>query len=484
MVGIEWERNEVSTKEELLLNPEENDSVIDVNDAKYLKSIVEELHTNEDNECINELISSIDKNFDCWMKEHIPDILKWITQNFLKTDTELDPTTTTTLQDMLRSDIAPGEREMFLSFLTWLQKYDQDNDFGQYSITLTQWTNKYTIDISIQNLLSHLESVDNNGEDVTNDLFALEEWGLDTAEVPAELEWLVNDILQDPPKPPEKQQQETIRWLIKQGKVWEALTQTMDLLISIFFGSKEEAWLEDFQKYTIEYSELSDEDLQDKINRLSYKIRNGWISVNQRVRFCYALSRAKDEKLERENPDITVFEKLWRNIKKGDVLLMNKDAKEQWFNIEDKLSNEWLQTVSSSPRTHTVLVTKIEWDSIEITHASWSAKKVVTQDLSRYLQFYKATDICVLQQPQESRQKSVEYAKSLVWAEYDDRAAVYQALWKENKQDDKYNCGELVGDSLLAANSTRFEDLEQKTYPSDFLISSYLMPSYMTTIYS
>jgi hypothetical protein len=213
-------------------------------------------------------------------------------------------------------------------------------------------------------------------------------------------------------------------------------------------------------------------------------MRDTWLSVNQKVRFCYALSRAKDEQVERENPNMTVFEKLWHNIQAWDVLLMNKDGKEQWFDIKNKISTDWLQIASNSPRTHTVLVTKVEWKSIEITHASWTAKKVLSEDLQSYVQSYKATDICVLQQPQASRDKSIAYAKEQIWAKYDSVAAVTQALGKANNKNNKYNCGELVWDSLTTAHPQQFENLEWKTYPADFLVSDYLLPSYMTTIYS
>jgi hypothetical protein len=57
-------------------------------------------------------------------------------------------------------------------------------------------------------LINHIESIDDR-QDATVDLFALQE-GVEIADIPEELQSLVNDILTDPPKPPEKEQQETI----------------------------------------------------------------------------------------------------------------------------------------------------------------------------------------------------------------------------------------------------------------------------------
>ncbi len=131
-------------------------------------------------------------------------------------------------------------------------------------------------------------------------------------------------------------------------------------------------------------------------------------------------------------------------------------------------------------------MTKVSGNDIEITHASGRSedKKVIKEDLFAYTKKYKAMDICVLQQPPESRTKSIEHAYSLLGKDYDNKSATKQAILGANNGDDAYNCGELVADSLLAANPVKFQDLENKTFPSDFLLNTYILPSYMTTIVS
>jgi uncharacterized protein YycO len=104
--------------------------------------------------------------------------------------------------------------------------------------------------------------------------------------------------------------------------------------------------------------------------------------------------------------------------------------------------------------------------------------------LEAYLKRYKAIDIGVLQQPVDSRQKSIAYANSLLGKPYDSMSAAKQALLGSNTQDESYNCGELVADALVHGNPVQFQDLQSKTFPSDFLFNRYLEPSYMTTIVS
>jgi len=324
------------------------------------------------------------------------------------------------------------------------------------------------------------------------DLFAIEYDKNKNDIVPEKLQSLVNDIMQDPPKPPENHDQEKIGDLLKKGKIGEALTQTIDLISSILFKSKKKSGLDTFKKYNMDYTNIPDTPLQEQINWLQSKVKKSWISINKKLRFTYALSRAKDEKNKREKTDISPFEALAKNIQAGDILLMNKDGKSETFtdllvdNTVGKIATGGLQIASNSIWTHTVMVTKVSGNSIEITHASGRKEdmKVLKEDLYTYTKKYTAMDICVLQQPPESRQKSIDYAYSLLGESYDNKSATKQAVLGKNEKDNAYNCGELVADSLLAANPVIFQELENKTFPSDFLVNNYILPSYMTTIVS
>ena len=320
------------------------------------------------------------------------------------------------------------------------------------------------------------------------DLFAIEHDINKNNIVPEQLQSLVNDIMQDPPKPPEAPDQEKIGDLLRKGKIADALTQAAELLSSILFWSKKKAGLDDFKKYNIDFDKMDKVQLKEQIDRLQSKVKQSWLSVNQKLRFAYSLSRAKDAKIKKENPESKPFDALAKNIQVGDVLLMNKDAKSSGIvdGLKWKVANDWLQITSNSIRTHTVIVTKVSGNDIEITHASGRSedKKVIKEDLFAYTKKYKAMDICVLQQPPESRTKSIEHAYSLLGKDYDNKSATKQAILGSNDNDDVYNCGELVADSLLAANPAKFKDLENKTFPSDFLLNTYILPSYMTTIVS
>lgn len=316
------------------------------------------------------------------------------------------------------------------------------------------------------------------------DLFTIEHDVNKNTIVPEKLQLLVNDIMQDPPKPPETQEQEKIGELLKKWKIADALTQAVELASSILFGSKKKTGLDDFKKYNVDFDKMDDTQLQEQIDRLQSKVKQSWLSVNQKLRFAYALSRAKDAKSKKEKSDIKPFEALAKNIQVGDVLLMNKDGDTSGIvdGLKSKVANDWLQITSNSIWTHTVIVTKVSGNDIEITHATVPVVK--KESLEPYLKNYKAVDICVLQQPPESRTKSIEHAYSLLDKPYDNTSATKQALLWANNGDDAYNCGELVADSLLAANPVKFQELENKTFPSDFLVNTYILPSYMTTIIS
>ncbi len=317
-------------------------------------------------------------------------------------------------------------------------------------------------------------------------MFSLESDTVKNSIIPPALKNVVNDIMQDPQQPPEKPHQDKIGELLHQWKIAHALSQTISLVSEIFTSPKKTAGLDNFKKYTIDFNNLSDEELTSHMQWLQSRMTQDWLSVNQKLRFSYLSSLAKNEKMSRKFPNETVFETFAKNAQLGDVLLMNKDSKgSSWFvdGIELKLANEWLQVVSNSMRTHVVLITNIVDTTIEITHSSWRAGMVLKEDLESYLKYYKAVDLCLLQQPIDSVQKSIDYAYSLIGKPYDNKAAIKQAI-AENNQNDVYNCGELVADSLVAANPVIFQNLEHKTFPSDFLFNTYLQPSYMTTIYS
>jgi hypothetical protein len=105
------------------------------------------------------------------------------------------------------------------------------------------------------------------------DLFAIEYDKNKNDIVPEKLQSLVNDIMQDPPKPPENHDQEKIGDLLKKGKIGEALTQTIDLISSILFGSKKKSGLDTFKKYNIDYTKIHDTQLQEQINWFQSKIK-------------------------------------------------------------------------------------------------------------------------------------------------------------------------------------------------------------------
>jgi len=324
-------------------------------------------------------------------------------------------------------------------------------------------------------------------ENISIDIFSIEADATKNNIVPAVLKDVVNNIMQDPQQPPEKPYQDKIGELINQWKVAYALSQTIALVSDIFSSSKNKAGLDNFKKYTVDFSKMSNEELHSHMDWLQSRISQLWLSVNQKLRFSYLYSIAKNEKISRKSPSDNAFEIFAKNVQLWDVLLMNKDSKWwSWFVdwIELKLANEWLQIVSNSIRTHVVLVTNIVATNIEITHASWRAGMVLKEDLESYLKSYEAVDLCTLQQPLDSVQKSIDYAYSLIGKPYDKKAAAKQALTGKNDQNNIYNCGELVADSLVAANPIKFGNLESKTFPSDFLFNNYLQPSYMTTIFS
>jgi len=317
------------------------------------------------------------------------------------------------------------------------------------------------------------------------DLFAIE---LDTNKnliVPEELKDIVDDVMQDPQQPPEQEDQEKIGDMLKKWKISEAVSKALDMIFSIFAGSKKKAWLEDFKKYTTDYSSMTQEKLDETINWLQNRVKQSWLSIHQKLRFTYAFSRAKDEKTTRENPQSTSLEKLSKNIRPGDVLLINKWVVE-WI---------WAKAIESiqggNEFTHVMIVKEIKSNGeIIIIHSTTDKgvdgrSGVQESSLQHYIQKYKNIDILSLAPEDTYRDKLLQSVEDKLWYDYSKKQAAEAVLGDLIPSDSNaVTCVTLITESLIDAYPEQFTDLAKARLPKNLMDTLHLTPTYLTNMKS
>lgn len=220
--------------------------------------------------------------------------------------------------------------------------------------------------------------------------------------------------------------------------------------------------------------------------------------IKKDLKFTYILSRIKDQLLEKEDWIIDKKILLSKNLKKWDVILLNKvGKKDPW----SKLLKEY-DTNYETDFVHSAIIISEDWaEPIMIRHSTtFTAKKsgkwhVEEVWLFDYLQnsSTKFCDLLSLRPDENTKTKILNFSKENLWKEYDNNAALWwwirwiDSIWasarwwiKRNKtweKDDMYNCVEIVAQALDQ------EKLKDITHPNEFLeYMDIFQPAYMTTI--
>lgn len=322
--------------------------------------------------------------------------------------------------------------------------------------------------------------------------------------IPVELLKIINNILSTTDLP--KKNNKTIRDLIKNGKYGKAIAMSFLLLWKSILGGKNETWLKNL-KYLdneIEKSWLCNVDnikLEKYIDLISNKI-DEVSDFKKKIKLAYLLSYIKNKFIDNEISEKkhSKREFLKQNLLKhsiwdmhtGKILLINKVQNKSWLihKMWDKLLAEYNKKTDNDIRfLHSVVISKIEWWEIYITHATLSRNSeknhkpwIEEIKLETLLDEYISVDILVLDMPEQFKQNTLDYVnekriiqlntkKSL----YDKKAAISSVLPIIKQSNNKFNCVGLIAQWIWE------EKIKNISHPNDFLQSDIMKPIYLTT---
>jgi len=298
-----------------------------------------------------------------------------------------------------------------------------------------------------------------------------------------------------------------IKELIKEGKFTEVINQVFIFLSSFIFWKKGSIWLDAYKDLDLEIAwlwldqktlfELSKilEDIDAKINTTK--------DINKKMRFTYILTAIKNQQIKKEEwKDFNKYELLSKNLQREgkynssiqawQVLLLNKENKE-YKSSKAKLWDKLLSTFNNiswdqTNFLHSVIVSKIEWNEIYITHSTLQKKDwksgIEEKKLSELLGWYTWADILVMDMPDENKAKMLKFTKEKLDEQnknpdnslYDDKIVTQNITWYWNAKNEKVNCVELISEWLWD------KKIKWVWIPNDLLESNVLRPSYLTSI--
>lgn len=223
-------------------------------------------------------------------------------------------------------------------------------------------------------------------------------------------------------------------------------------------------------------------------------------SIKRRVEFVYVLSQVKDalvtKKRATDSEPLGQYALLQKQLSVGDVLLLNKEAKQSatkkttwiWDNTGDLVGDLLKSYDDTTPLDfiHSVMVTKIENGKAYITHATMhrigsahaGTSGIEEIELEEYLRHFVSADIMVLSPPETHKKKALTFVEQKLGqgAKYDFLSAASTAIRWKHEINDAYNCAELV------AVGMDIDEVKHVTHPNDFMGSRFLKPVYLTTL--
>ena len=289
------------------------------------------------------------------------------------------------------------------------------------------------------------------------------------------------------------EESKSIKELLKERKFWEAIKSIFNVLKELIFWKWWKPWLEDYKdldKYLGGLDQKNKNEILDMISNIENKIDNTK-DIRKKMRYTYTLSRLKDNLIKKDEWTTDKKEILSKKLKEGDILLINKENKEyksssaKWW---DKFLSAFNKIHYPKNFLHSVVVTKVEWDEIYITHSTLQRKNwkswIEEIALNDLLNWYKASDILAMTMPNDNKEKMLSYVKQKLNEQnnkpneslYDDKIAQNNLTWYGTPNEKKVNCVELITEGLWE------EKLKWVWIPNDLLSSNILKPTYLTTI--
>lgn len=289
---------------------------------------------------------------------------------------------------------------------------------------------------------------------------------------------------------------QTLRDFIDQKKRRKALFELFKIIWRLI-SSENKIWFEEFGNLDVKSLNLDEKTVFQLKNliKLFEKIINNVSDIKKKLRFTYVLSAIKNEYLEKKDSVTDVEELLKKNLKIGDIILLNKkvDKKDIWTKLLEAYDDNY-----DTDFWHAAIVISV--DPIIIRHSTafpsdgdelWCVEE-------SSLNWYLARCLCLwydllsLRASKEVKDKIMKFSEQNLWKDYDRNAAIWWGLywrdweWKDVMQwfkknlwekDDSYNCVELIAQAL------DIDNLKDITHPNEFLeYMNIFTPVYMTTV--
>lgn len=277
-----------------------------------------------------------------------------------------------------------------------------------------------------------------------------------------------------------------IQELLKEWKIWEAITTWLDIIMNSIFGKKDKKTELFFPQFKHLDEDIVKLDLWNKsLTELEWlkkwfedKVSNA-DSVKRKISYTYMLSKIIEQYEHRKYPNTTWLQIIEKQLTIWSVILLNKQNAGAWGKM---LQSIWDWDVDM---THVIVVTEM-WPPIKFSHAtehkfsnssqSWIETNVPLWD---YLKWSYA-DIVITNPPETNKwilQQRLQNIKADEAFTYDKTAAIKWAVWVDNvnwKPAWKFNCGTYVQEVLWI-------DGKDLAVPGNWLKDSKLKPSYMFT---
>ncbi|HOG15207.1 MAG TPA: hypothetical protein PK674_01325 [Candidatus Absconditabacterales bacterium] len=295
---------------------------------------------------------------------------------------------------------------------------------------------------------------------------------------------------------------------IEKGIGFGVIKEVFNILWRFIKGGNNVGFSEFFNLSTdikkLDLDNKSINELDSMINKFETQIEKT-LDIKKDLKLTYILSEIKNKKLLKKNPSLNKKRLLQKNLKIGDVVLLNKKADK--LNIGGKafkahIGSKALEAYDKkydTDFTHSIII--IGTDPIKIRHSTMLTQKddkgghVEEVDLYSYLEKSgtKSFDVLALRSDEDTKQKILEFSEKKLGKKYDNNAALGGGLFgidsmgaktrggfiknKTLKKDDVYNCVEIIAQAL------EHDKLDNITHPNEFLeYMNIFQPTYMTTI--
>lgn len=263
---------------------------------------------------------------------------------------------------------------------------------------------------------------------------------------------------------------------IKEKNISKTLESLFHVIIKSIWSSPQEAfWFKNIESsdshklLSSTIHQLDIEQLDIYINNISQEI-NTLNTIHDKLLLTYIKSLCLNEKTIKSNTKQEKMNKmqlLAAQIQPWDIILVNKSEK----NIADNLLLEY--DTSSIDVSHAILIHDVNYNTweININHSTghkttwWSG--VETQvPFQNYIKQFQKLGIAIVRPPHEIINELIQNTDQKEWKKFDYWAVVKDKISKNNKNE-KYNCVELIAQSLPKDKVPKYRT--ERTIPSDIL---------------